>query len=196
MPATLTDTILSPGPDAPAGDRLYDVLIVGGGPAGATAALYTARAGLATLVIDKGLTAGALGLTSKIANYPGLPGEISGADLVARIRAQAKSFGAAFAQDRVQGVDLDGATKTVWANGGTYRAPALIIATGSMGRGQRVPGEDRLLGRGVSYCATCDGAFFAARTWRWWAAATRPPKKRCSSPSSPGGSTSSCPPPT
>jgi thioredoxin reductase (NADPH) len=142
------------------GPQTYDVLIIGGGPAGATAALYAARAELSTLVIDKELTAGALGLTGKIANYPGLPGEIGGAELVARIRSQAESFGAAFVQDKVQGVELESEYKTIWANGGTYRAPAIVIATGSMGRGQRVPGEDRLLGRGVSYCATCDAAFF------------------------------------
>jgi len=138
----------------------YDVLIIGGGPAGATAALYAARAGLNILVVDKGLTNGALGLTRKIANYPGMPGEIEGAELLRRFRAQAESFGAIFVQDKVQGVDLDGELKTVWANGGAYSGRTLVIATGSMGRGQRVPGEDRLLGRGVSYCATCDAAFF------------------------------------
>lgn len=154
---------LSPnGKGHPSGveEREYDVIIIGGGPAGATAALYTARADLKTLVIDKGLTAGALGLTAKIANYPGVPGEISGAELVERIRRQAESFGAAFAQDRVQAVDLEGESKTIYTNAATFTARAVIIATGSMGRGQRVPGEDRLLGRGVSYCATCDAAFF------------------------------------
>ncbi len=141
-------------------DTHYDVIIIGGGPAGATAALYTARADLKTLVIDKGLTAGALGLTAKIANYPGVAGAIGGAELLQVMRGQAETFGAVFVQDRVQGVDLAGELKTVYANNATYTARALIIATGSMGRGQRVAGEDRLLGRGVSYCATCDAAFF------------------------------------
>jgi len=101
-----------------------------------------------------------LGLTAKIANYPGVPGEISGADLLKIMREQAQSFGAIFTADKVQAVDLTSETKTIFANGGTYTARAVLIATGSMGRGQRVKGEDELLGRGVSYCATCDAAFF------------------------------------
>ncbi len=141
----------------------YDVVIIGGGPAGATAAIYTARAGLKTLIIDKGLTAGALGITSKIANYPGIPGEIGGAELLERMRDQAKSFGTEFVADKVIGVDLAGEEKAVFANNGTYTARAVIISTGSMGRGQRVKGEDELLGHGVSYCATCDAAFFRSQ---------------------------------
>lgn len=138
----------------------YDVIIIGGGPAGATAAIYTARAGLATLVIDKGLTAGALGITGKIANYPGFVEPISGADLLEQMRKQAESYGAQFVFDKVVGADLTAPEKTIYSNQGTYTARAVIIATGSMGRGTRIKGEDRLLGKGVSYCATCDGAFF------------------------------------
>jgi thioredoxin reductase (NADPH) len=138
----------------------FDIVIIGGGPAGATAAIYAARAGLSTLVLDKGLTAGALGITSKIANYPGIVGEIGGAELLERMRTQAISFGAQFMQDKVQAVDLTSDPKLIFANSGTYTARVVIVATGSMGRGQRVPGEDELLGRGVSYCATCDAAFF------------------------------------
>ncbi len=138
----------------------YDVMIVGGGPAGATAAIYTSRAGLKTLVIDKGLTAGALGITGKIANYPGVVEEISGADLLERMRSQARSFGAEFVSDKVIGVDVLSPEKTVFTNSGNYIARSVIIATGSMGRGHRVKGEDELLGHGVSYCATCDAAFF------------------------------------
>jgi thioredoxin reductase (NADPH) len=141
-------------------DMHYDVVIIGGGPGGATAAVYAARADLKTLVIDKGLTAGALGLTAKIANYPGVPGEISGLELLKIMRQQAESFGAKFVQDKVQAVDLTSDPKTIFANGGTYTARSVIVATGSMGRGQRVKGEDDLLGHGVSYCATCDAAFF------------------------------------
>jgi thioredoxin reductase (NADPH) len=139
---------------------LYDVLIIGGGPAGITAAIYTSRADLRTLVIDKGLTSGALGITNKIANYPGVTDVVSGAELLERMRGQARSFGTEFATDRVIGVDLVSDEKTVFGNTGTYNGKAVIIATGSMGRGIRVKGEDELLGRGVSYCATCDAAFF------------------------------------
>lgn len=141
-------------------EQIWDVIVVGGGPAGATAALYLARADLKTLVIDRGLTAGALGLTGRIANYPGVPEEISGAELLYRMRQQAERFGATFLQDKVQSVDLESDPKLVFANTGTYSARVAVIATGSMGRSQRVKGEDELLGRGVSYCATCDGAFF------------------------------------
>ena len=138
----------------------YDVLIIGGGPAGATAAIYTSRANLKTLVIDKGLTTGALGITNKIANYPGILEEISGAELLERIRSQARSFGTEFISDKVIGVDFQSEDKTVFGNNGNYFARSVIIATGSMGRGKRVKGEDELLGHGVSYCATCDAAFF------------------------------------
>jgi len=142
------------------GTDRYDVIIIGGGPAGATAAIYTARADLRTLVLDRGLTAGALGMTSKIANYPGVPGEITGAELLERIRNQAESFGAHFLQDKVLTTDLGGEVKEVVGAKGSYYARAVIIATGSMGRTRAVRGEEQLVGRGVSYCATCDGAFF------------------------------------
>jgi thioredoxin reductase (NADPH) len=138
----------------------YDAIIIGGGAAGAAAAIYTARADLKTLVLDKGLRTGALGMTGKIANYPGVPGEVNGAELLKRIRGQAESFGAHFVQDKVLSTDLRGELKEVRGGKGIYYGRAVIIATGSMGRTHTVPGEERLLGRGVSYCATCDGAFF------------------------------------
>lgn len=141
----------------------YDVIIIGGGPAGASAAIYTARADLRTLVIDKGLTAGALGITGEISNYPGVPGPISGAELVEIMRGQAESFGATFLTDKVIGVDLGSEPKRVQAGTQSYTARALILATGAMGRTQTVAGEEQFLGRGVSYCATCDGAFFRNR---------------------------------
>lgn len=138
----------------------YDVIIIGGGPGGASAAIYAARAELSTLVIDKGLTAGALGLTAKISNYPGVPGPVTGAELVETMRQQAESFGAKFLTDKVVGVDLTSDPKMVMAGTDAFYARAVILATGSMGRTGAIPGEEKLLGRGVSYCATCDGAFF------------------------------------
>ncbi|MCB9420083.1 MAG: FAD-dependent oxidoreductase [Ardenticatenaceae bacterium] len=142
------------------GPNVYDVIIIGGGPAGASAAIYTARADLRTLVIDKGMTAGALGITSKISNYPGVPGPVSGVELVEIMRQQAKSFGAEFLTDKVVGLDIASDPKMVMAGTNSFQAKAIILATGSMGRTSSVPGEVELLGRGVSYCATCDGAFF------------------------------------
>ncbi len=143
-----------------AAENDYDVVIIGGGPAGASTAIYTARADLRTLVIDKGLTAGALGITTKISNYPGVPGPVSGAELVEIMRQQAESFGAKFITDKVVGLDLSSEPKMVMAGTGTFTAKAVVLATGSMGRTGSVKGEEALLGRGVSYCATCDGAFF------------------------------------
>ncbi|MBE2220689.1 MAG: FAD-dependent oxidoreductase [Anaerolineae bacterium] len=142
----------------------YDVIIIGGGPGGASAAIYTARADLRTLVIDKGLTAGALGITGKISNYPGVPGPVTGAELVEIMRGQAESFGAEFLTDKVVGIDMKAEPKMVMAGTGAFYAKAIILATGSMGRTSSVKGEEELLGRGVSYCATCDGAFFRNKT--------------------------------
>ena len=145
-------------------DNNYDVIIIGGGPGGASAAIYTARADLRTLVIDKGLTAGALGITGKISNYPGVPGPVTGAELVEIMRGQAESFGAEFLTDKVVGIDMKSEPKMVMAGTGAFYAKAIILATGSMGRTSSVKGEEELLGRGVSYCATCDGAFFRDKT--------------------------------
>jgi thioredoxin reductase (NADPH) len=140
--------------------EIYHVIIIGGGPAGATAALYTARAGLKTVVVDKGLTAGALGVTGRIANYPGLTEEVTGAELLERMRDQARSFGAEFISDKVIGVDLKNDPKMVFCNQHVLDGRIVIIATGSMGRGNKIKGEDEFVGKGVSYCAVCDAAFF------------------------------------
>ncbi|NLT74688.1 MAG: FAD-dependent oxidoreductase [Chloroflexi bacterium] len=139
---------------------VYDVLIIGAGPGGATAALYTARAGLKTLVVHRGAGTGAYALAERIANYPGVPEEVPGDVLVARMNEQAASFGAQYVQDAIGMVDLQGDIKSASGNQGYYRGRTLIIATGAMGRGEPLPGEEQLVGRGVSYCATCDGAFF------------------------------------
>ncbi|MCS7463952.1 FAD-dependent oxidoreductase [Paenibacillus doosanensis] len=142
---------------------MYDVIIIGGGPAGATAAVYTARSRLNTLVLDKAPNTGALALTHKIANYPGIAEALSGKELLDRIRDQAAGFGAKFKQTTITAVDLDGPTKYVFTAEGIYEAKAVIIATGSKGRNRMLPGEEKLLGRGVSTCATCDGAFFEGK---------------------------------
>lgn len=147
----------------PTASEEYDVVVIGGGPAGATAALYTARAGLKTLVLDKGLTTGALGMAWQIANFPGAPGPLSGAELLQRIRDQAASFGATFVTDKVLRADLKAEPKEVWVAQGVYKGRTVIVATGALGRASRIPGEERLLGRGVSYCAACDAAFFRGR---------------------------------
>lgn len=139
---------------------VYDVVVVGAGPAGATAALYAARAGLNTLVLDKGLYEGAAGRARKIENFPGVQGPIPGAELVLRIRKQAQSFGAEFREEKVLRAEVLAEPKEVWTATGIYRAKALIVATGAMGRNQFLPGEERLIGRGVSYCVACDGPFF------------------------------------
>ncbi len=143
-----------------AGKELYDVVIVGGGPAGASAAMYAARGRLKTLVVDKAPNSGALAITHKIANYPGVRGEVTGLELLERMRWQAADFGAVFVHATVQGVYVEGGAKEVFTPDAVYRGRTLIVATGAMDRGRKLPGEERFEGRGVSYCATCDAAFY------------------------------------
>ena len=140
----------------------YDVVIVGGGPAGSSAAIYTARADLRTIVLDKDPHAGALGMAHVIANYPGVRSDISGIGLLDSMKNQAKSFGAGFAREKVTGLDLRNAhEKLVFtASGKVFRAKAVVLATGAMGKSAKIQGEQELLGAGVSYCATCDAAFY------------------------------------
>ena len=145
-------------------DTLYDVIIIGGGPAGLSAAQYAARSGMKTIVLDKSSTAGALAFTSKIENYPGLPDPISGKDLLDIFRKQATAFGAEYQEQQVVGVKLDDEIKEVFTMNGSFRGKSVIIATGSMGRKPTIKGEAEFLGRGVSYCAVCDAAFYRGKT--------------------------------
>jgi thioredoxin reductase (NADPH) len=139
-----------------------NVIIIGSGPAGYTAALYTARASLKPLVFEGAVTAGgALMNTTEVENFPGFRDGIMGPDLMDSMRAQAERFGAELVPDDVEAVDLRGDIKTVTDSAGNvHRAKAVIVATGSQHRKLGLPNEDDLSGRGVSWCATCDGFFF------------------------------------
>ncbi|MFI8517450.1 thioredoxin-disulfide reductase [Streptomyces sp. NPDC085481] len=139
-----------------------NVIIIGSGPAGYTAALYTARASLKPLVFEGAVTAGgALMNTTDVENFPGFRDGIMGPDLMDNMRAQAERFGAELVPDDIVAVDLTGEIKTVTDTAGTvYRAKAVIVTTGSQHRKLGLPNEDTLSGRGVSWCATCDGFFF------------------------------------
>ncbi|MGE5238848.1 MAG: FAD-dependent oxidoreductase [Chloroflexota bacterium] len=145
-------------------DGIYDVIIIGGGPGGLSAGMYTSRGKLRTLILDKSKTAGALAYSSMIENYPGLEKPTSGKELLDIFRAQAVGFGAEYVETQVIGVLLQGEVKEVMTMDKTYQGKSVIIATGSMGRKASVTGESEFLGRGVSYCAICDAAFFKGRT--------------------------------
>lgn len=146
--------------------EIYDVLIIGGGPAGLTAALYNARANLKTIVLEKKKLGGQITLTHEIANYPGAVlgegDEPTGPELMDRMVQQAEKYGAELVVGKtVVNFDTEGDIKTVRTKDGTeYQTRAIIIASGAVPRKIGCPGEDELSGKGVSYCATCDGAFF------------------------------------
>jgi thioredoxin reductase (NADPH) len=137
-----------------------NLVIIGSGPAGYTAALYAARAQLNPLVFEGTQFGGALMTTTEVENYPGFAEGIMGPDLMEQMRQQAKRFGAELRAEDVEAVELTGPVKTVTANGQTYQARAVILAMGAAARYLNVPGEQELVGRGVSSCATCDGFFF------------------------------------
>lgn len=140
--------------------RIYDVIIIGGGPAGLTAALYTSRNKLSTLIIEKGLIGGNINEAEKVDNYPGFPKGIGGMELTTLMNEQAALYGAEVINDNVISVKVDGNIKTVTAAQGHFTAKALIIAGGSERQKLNAPGEKEYTGKGVSYCATCDAPFF------------------------------------
>lgn len=140
---------------------IYEVIIIGGGPAGFTAGLYTSRARLRSLLIEEGPSGGQVMSIKRIENYPGFDEGISGMELSQRMERQAKKFGLEIIQGSVIAIHQhDGIKKIVLKEGKVYEAKAVIIATGANPRSLKVEGEEKYRGRGVSYCATCDGAFF------------------------------------
>ncbi|MGH4015574.1 MAG: thioredoxin-disulfide reductase [Pseudonocardiaceae bacterium] len=141
-------------------EPIRDVIIIGSGPAGYTAALYAARAQLEPLVLEGSQYGGALMTTTDVENYPGFPEGIMGPELMELLRAQSARFGADLQAKDVTSVDVTGEVKQVEVDGTTYLARSVILAMGAQARYLGVPGEQELLGRGVSSCATCDGFFF------------------------------------
>ena len=140
----------------------YDLIVVGAGPAGLSAAIYAARARLKTLVLDESVPGGQVKTTHKVSNYPGFPEDVKGSDLAKAFAMQAERFGAKIRRAvEITGHELAGATKRIELDEEEQvEAPAVIVATGAKPRDLGVPGESKFKGRGISYCATCDGAYF------------------------------------
>jgi thioredoxin reductase (NADPH) len=146
-------------------NAFYDLIVVGSGPAGLTAAFYAAREGIDTLVVERGGVGGQAGVTERLDNFPGFPEGVSGAEFADRLRAQAERFGVEIlsAQD-VTGIATDGAYRVVrTGDGNEYRAYAVLLALGSTYRRLDIPGEEDFIGAGVHFCATCDGAFYRGK---------------------------------
>ena len=144
--------------------NVYDMLIIGGGPGGYTAALYAARAGLSVAVLEKLSAGGQMALTTQIDNYPGFEEGVDGFDLAAKMQQQAERFGAVTEYAEVYGVDLSANPKTVNTSEGEYFGRTVVIATGANPRELGLPNEQSLVGRGVAYCAACDGMFYKGKT--------------------------------
>lgn len=143
---------------------LYDVIVIGGGPGGYTAALYAARANLSVAILEKLSPGGQMGTTDVIDNYPGFPQGVNGFELAMQMKEGAERFGAQTQLAEVTQVELAGQVKTVHTSGGDYQARTVVLATGAHPRELGLPGERELRGRGVSYCATCDGMFYRGKT--------------------------------
>jgi thioredoxin reductase (NADPH) len=144
-------------------DQLYDMVVLGSGPAGCTAAIYAGRAALKTLVLSGALAGGQVANTELVENFPGFPEGVAGPDLAERVRKQAERFAAEMKSDGAQSVDFSVSPFEVRTASGTYRARTVVIATGTFPRRLGVPGEKEFYGRGVSTCATCDGFFYKDR---------------------------------
>ncbi len=145
-------------------DRVYDMLIIGGGPGGYTAALYAARAGLKTVVLEKLSAGGQMALTHMIDNYPGFPDGIDGFELAEAMQQQAQRFGAQTEYAEVTKLDLRADPKKVETSEGIFYGRTVVIATGAGPRELGLPGEQQLVNRGVAYCAACDGMFYKGKT--------------------------------
>ena len=144
--------------------RIYDMIVLGGGPGGYTAALYAARAGLDVLVLERLSPGGQMALTSEIDNYPGFPQGVDGFELGMKFQEQAERFGAVTEYAEVRSLDLKAAPKLVKTSEGDYFAKTLVIATGAGPRKLGLSNEERLTGRGVHYCGHCDGMFYRGKT--------------------------------
>jgi thioredoxin reductase (NADPH) len=146
-------------------NNIYDLIIIGSGPAGLTAGIYAERAEISALIIEKnGMSGGQIINTYEVDNYPGIPG-ISGFDLASKFKEHCKTLGATFVDGDVESIKIEGDVKKITLdNGAEYKTKSIIIATGTIYRNLNVSGEKELAGKGVSYCATCDGAFFRNKT--------------------------------
>ncbi len=144
--------------------KTYDIIVIGGGPAGMTAALYAGRAGLSCLLLEKMFFGGQMLKTAEIDNFPGLPNVRDSFLLADSMKNQAEAFGAELKTEEVLSLSVENGLKTVVTDGGAYAAKTLILATGANPKKADIPGEEAFAGRGVSYCATCDGAFFRGKT--------------------------------